>query len=90
MRASNVEGATLAPGDADGARLDPSNAARRAARIAALWPAPTRQCVAPPVYLELPAPVLFGMLFQVSWPALGAAALTREAARADSGDMLAA
>ena len=28
MRASNVEGATLAPGDADGARLDPSNAAR--------------------------------------------------------------
>ena len=89
MRASNVEGATLAAGDADGARLDPSNAARRAARIAALWPAPTRQCAAPPVYLELPAPVLFGMLFQVSWPAPGAA-LASEAARADRRGMLAA
>jgi hypothetical protein len=36
--------------------------------LASLWPAPTRQCVAAPLYLELPAPAMFGMLFQVIWP----------------------
>lgn len=41
----------------------------RAALIASLWPAPTRQCVAAPDFAELAAPAVFGMVFRVSWPA---------------------
>lgn len=41
----------------------------RAALIASLWPPPARQCVAPPVYLELAAPAQFGRLNQVAWGA---------------------
>lgn len=41
----------------------------RAALIASLWPAPTRQCVAPPVYVELAAPAQFGRLNLVAWGA---------------------
>lgn len=43
---------------------------QRAAMIASLWPAPTRQCVAGPVFAQLPAPAIFGVVFRVSWPAL--------------------
>ena len=42
---------------------------QRAALVASLWPPPTRQCVTPPVFIELPAPATFGMLFRVDWPA---------------------
>jgi hypothetical protein len=41
---------------------------QQAALIASLWPAPTRQCVAPPLFLELPAPAVFGVVFRVGWP----------------------
>jgi len=41
----------------------------RAALIASLWPPPTRQCVAPPVYVELAAPAQFGRLNLVAWGA---------------------
>lgn len=40
----------------------------RAVLIASLWP-PARQCVVEPVYAELPAPVLFGAVYCVSWGA---------------------
>jgi hypothetical protein len=40
----------------------------RAALIASLWPAPTRQCVAPPVFEELPAPAMFGATYRVTLP----------------------
>jgi hypothetical protein len=42
---------------------------QRAALVASLWPPPTRQCVAATVFVELPAPATFGMLFRVSWQA---------------------
>jgi hypothetical protein len=51
---------------------------QRAALVASLWPPPTRQCVAAPVFVELPAPAMFGAAFRVNWPAepvLGARAL---------------
>jgi len=34
----------------------------RAALIASLWPAPSRQCVAAPVYVQYDAPAVFGLL----------------------------
>ena len=40
---------------------------QRAALIASLWPAPTRQCVTPPLFELLPSPAAFGALIQVSW-----------------------
>jgi hypothetical protein len=40
----------------------------RAALIASLWPAPTRQCVAAPVFEELPAPAIFGATYRVTLP----------------------
>lgn len=39
---------------------------QRAALIASLWPEPARQCVAPPVFLQLPAPAVLGAVLQVS------------------------
>jgi hypothetical protein len=39
-----------------------------AALIASLWP-PARQCVIAPLYEELPAPAVFGMLYKVNWTA---------------------
>jgi hypothetical protein len=44
-------------------------AQQRGALLASLWPAPTLQCVAAPLFVELPAPAVFGMVFHVSWPA---------------------
>lgn len=38
---------------------------QRAALIASLWPEPTRQCVAPPVFVQLAAPAMFGSLLRV-------------------------
>ena len=34
--------------------------------IASLWPE-TRPCIVPALYLQLPAPALFGAAFRVSW-----------------------
>ncbi len=74
MRTSNIAAAALAlRASSDRApqarrRLAAEAGEADAARVASLWPAPARQCAAP-VYLELPAPAMFGMLFQVSWPA---------------------
>lgn len=45
---------------------------QRAALIASLWPEPARQCVAAPVFLQLPAPAVFGAVFQVSASLYGA------------------
>jgi hypothetical protein len=60
--------------DADAAFLDRAAVShQRAALIASLWPAPTRQCIVPPLYVELPAPALFGMVFRVDWRAASAA-----------------
>lgn len=64
--------------DANADQLDRASISQqRAALIASLWPEPTRQCVARPLYLELPAPAVFGMVFQVAWgaPAADARAL---------------
>lgn len=38
----------------------------RAALVASLWPE-ARPCVVPALYLQLPAPALFGALFRVDW-----------------------
>jgi len=55
--------------DADAAMLDRAAIShQRAALIASLWPAPTRQCVAWPSFEELAAPAIFGAVFRVSWP----------------------
>lgn len=55
----------------DDARADALDRAaiahERAALIASLWPEPTRQCVAAPLYLELPSPAMFGRLTLVGW-----------------------
>lgn len=40
----------------------------RAALVASLWPAPARQCVVAPLYLELPAPAMLGAMFRLNWP----------------------
>lgn len=65
--------------DADTATLDRGALAHdRAALIASLWPAPTRQCVARPLYQEHAAPAVFGLVFRVKWrdgPDLDARAL---------------
>lgn len=42
---------------------------QRAALIASLWPEPTRQCAAAPVYLMLPAPAAFGRVNLFTWTA---------------------
>jgi len=39
---------------------------QRAALIASLWPE-ARPCVVPALYVQLPAPALFGAAFRVSW-----------------------
>lgn len=74
LRASATRPAThkrrLVPavGDAHAAMLDRSAIAHdRAALIASLWPAPTRQCVAPPRYEMVRAPAMLGALTPVSW-----------------------
>jgi len=55
--------------DADAALLDRAAIShQRAALIASLWPWPAGQCMARPVFSELPAPAVFGALFQVSLP----------------------
>jgi len=60
----------LAPAwdEPDAAWLDRSAIPQqRAALIASLWPEPTRQCVAPPFFVQLPAPAVFGAVLSVSW-----------------------
>jgi hypothetical protein len=58
--------------DADAATLDRAAIPyEEAALIASLWP-PARQCVIAPLYEELPAPAVFGMLYRVDWAAPGA------------------
>ena len=53
--------------DADAAMLDRDALnQQRAALIASLWPE-ARPCVVPALYLELPAPAMFGVAFRVSW-----------------------
>jgi hypothetical protein len=53
--------------DAGAAMLDREALSRqRAALIASLWPE-ARSCVVPALYLELPAPAMFGVAFRVSW-----------------------
>jgi hypothetical protein len=53
--------------DADAAMLDRDALNRQhAALIASLWPE-ARPCVVPALYLELPAPAMFGVAFRVSW-----------------------
>jgi hypothetical protein len=54
--------------DADAAMLNREALPQdRAARVASLWPPPTRQCVAPAVYAQLAAPAAFGSIYQVTW-----------------------
>jgi hypothetical protein len=56
----------LAPAiDDAGAALNDRRAVdqSRAALIASLWPAPTRQCVAAPVYLQQKAPAVFSTMY---------------------------
>ena len=56
--------------DLDRASLDRAAISHcHAALVASLWPAPARQCVARPRYLALGAPAVFGVVYQVSWPA---------------------
>ena len=53
--------------DADAATLDRDALnQQRAALIASLWPE-ARPCVVPALYVQLPAPALFGAAFRVSW-----------------------
>jgi hypothetical protein len=53
--------------DADAAMLDRDALnQQRAALIASLWPE-GRPCLVPALYLQLPAPALFGAAFCVSW-----------------------
>lgn len=53
---------------ADAATLDRGAVAQdRAALISSLWPPPTRQCVARPLYEEHAAPAVFGLVFRVKW-----------------------
>ena len=54
---------------AERALADDDRAAQRGALLASLWPAPTLQCVAAPLFVELPAPAVFGTAFLVSWSA---------------------
>lgn len=57
--------------DADAATLDRAAIPQaEAALIASLWP-PARQCVIGPIYEQLPAPAVFGMLYRVDWTAPG-------------------
>jgi hypothetical protein len=53
----------------------------RMALVASLWPAPTRQCVIPPIYVMLPAPAAFGSVLTLSW---AATVERRQGARAHS------
>lgn len=65
---------TLIPAvdDADAPTLDRAAISHEeAALIASLWP-PARQCVIGPLYEQLPAPAVFGMLYKVNWAAPGA------------------
>jgi hypothetical protein len=53
--------------DADGAMLDRDALNHeRAVLIASLWPE-ARPCVVPALYLQFPAPAMFGAAFRVSW-----------------------
>jgi hypothetical protein len=53
--------------DADPATLDRDALnQQRAALIASLWPE-ARPCVVPALYVQLPAPALFGAAFRVAW-----------------------
>ncbi|HYD88002.1 MAG TPA: hypothetical protein VEA80_11040 [Vitreimonas sp.] len=77
----------LAPawGEPNAAWLDRTSIShQRAALIASLWPEPTRQCVAPPVFAQLPAPAVFCAVLSVSWrplPVTDARALQAKLAR---------
>ncbi len=56
--------------DLDRASLDRAAISHaQAALISSLWPAPARQCLARPRYVALPAPAVFGVMYQVSWQA---------------------
>jgi hypothetical protein len=55
--------------DANAAQLDRAAIPQeRAALVASLWPE-ARPCSVRPVYEQLPAPALFGVVFQVTWMA---------------------
>lgn len=41
---------------------------QRAALIASLWPEPTRQCIAPPVFVQFAAPAILGLVFRFGAP----------------------
>ena len=53
--------------DADAVTLDRDALNRQhAALIASLWPE-GRPCLVPALYLQVPAPAMFGVAFRVSW-----------------------
>ncbi|HEX8902040.1 hypothetical protein [Vitreimonas sp.] len=55
--------------DARQAQLDRAAISQqRAALIASLWPEPTRQCIAPPVFMQFAAPATFGLIFRFGAP----------------------
>lgn len=59
--------------DADAPTLDRASISHEeAALIASLWP-PARQCMIGPLYQQLPAPAVFGMLYRIDWTPPGAA-----------------
>lgn len=55
--------------DANRAQLDRNTIShQRAALVASLWPEPTRQCVARPVFAQFSAPATFGLIFRFGAP----------------------
>ena len=55
--------------DARQAQLDRAAIShQRAALVASLWPEPTRQCIAPPVFVQFSAPATFGLIFRFGAP----------------------
>jgi len=62
---------SLAPAvdEPDAAWLDRAALSQqRAALVSSLWPEPARQCVAAPVFSQLPAPAVLGRVTAISWP----------------------
>lgn len=78
--------------DADAKLLDQAFKAHQRALIASLWPAPTHQCVAAPVYAQFPAPAVLGFALRVSWAAeaQSAAPCLRRRLPSEARDALAA
>lgn len=59
---------------------------QQAALIASLWPEPTRQCAAAPVYLMLAAPAVFGRLTPFAWTAASGVQLPQAKAAPAAAD----